>query len=151
MNEVDRTAAIEAAAEVLLRHRIGIDADGFVVCGCGWRPGPDGYPYQHVAQAAIDRLTAPRWVTCPTCRGTKRKYLLGPGVDAGVFVRCPDCKDSEDGTVPADPYLTWADEWEQVGWRTTAGTFYALTISDAKKKQLRVYGPISPVFVKVSE
>ena len=90
----DHAAAIEAAAQCLYEHRaVGGEGD----CACGWMG--NGFAHAHRLHV-IERLTSP-WVPCPTCRGTN--YQIG--VDS-TNRPCPDCTD---GTVPADPYLVWAE------------------------------------------
>lgn len=123
----DRQAAIEAAADAIYEaFRQGkIDKVG------------------DAAEIALDALLAPRRVTCPTCLGRGRvKYeASGPVHTNSMTTQCPDC---DDGTVPADPYLTFTSEisrYEQRGWLDTLGQWHPS----------RIHQECVPVFVRVDQ
>ena len=93
---------VEAAAQCLYDHRaVGGEFD----CACGWMG--NGFAHAHRLHV-IAALTSPRRETCPTCGGAGGSPEAMPRDERDEWVPCIECLGR--GTVPADPYLRWADE-----------------------------------------
>lgn len=144
----DHQAAIEAAAQERSRHthRPRWDGSGDDYCSCGAPADGIGGWRHHVEERVLAVYLAPRRVPCPTCWG--RVNDIAPGA------RCknPDCSD---GTVPADPWLTWTSDvpkYEQAGWATRCddgNLDYFSWILRPEVQQPRPLSGWEPVFVRL--